>query len=110
MSENDVPSTPETLEAAFQNSDLARDVVDQLSKFKIRMETERADQDAFRAAVADDKKKGVSLKGPYTLGLKDQVVALTRRQFQKRLQDRFQIYSSYGFTTVSDIPPSSVKY
>jgi hypothetical protein len=108
MSGNDVPSTPETLEAAFQNSDLARDVADQLSKFKLRMENEKADQDAFRAAVADDKKKGVSLRGPYTLGLKDQVIALTRRQFQKRLQDRFQIYTSYGFMTVSDMPPSRI--
>ena len=106
LSEKDVPSTPEALEAAFQNSDLARDVADQLSKYKLRMETEKADQDAFRAAVADDKKKGVSLKSPYTLGLKDQVVALTRRQFQKRLQDKFQIYTSYGFMIVSDIAPS----
>jgi ATP-binding cassette subfamily G (WHITE) protein 2 (SNQ2) len=104
VSENDAPSTPEALEAAFQNSDLARDVADDLSKYKLRMETEKIEQDAFRAAVADDKKKGVPIKSPYTLGLKDQVVALTRRQFQKRLQDKFQIYTSYGFMTVSDMP------
>lgn len=104
VSENDVPNTPEALEAAFQNSDFARDVADQLSKYKLRMETEKIEQDAFRAAVADDKKKGVSIKSPYTLGLKDQVVALTRRQFQKRLQDKFQIYTSYTFMTVSDMP------
>jgi ABC-type multidrug transport system ATPase subunit len=103
VTENNVPSTPEALEAAFQNSDLARDVGDQLSKYKLRMETEKIEQDAFRAAVADDKKKGVSIKSPYTLGIKDQVVALTRRQFQKRLQDKFQIYTSYGFMTVSDM-------
>ncbi|KAH9981076.1 ABC-2 type transporter-domain-containing protein [Lactifluus volemus] len=87
-SEADVPSTPTALEAAFRSSDLARDVDDQLAKFKIRMETEKADQDAFRAA------------SPYTLGLKDQVIALTRRQFQMRLQDKFQIYNSYGFMTM----------
>jgi ATP-binding cassette subfamily G (WHITE) protein 2 (SNQ2) len=98
-SENDVPSTPEALEASFQSSDLARDLADQLEKYKLRMETEKTDQEVFRAAVAEDKKKGVSLKSPYTLGLKDQVVALTRRQFQKRLQDKFQIYTSYGFMT-----------
>jgi hypothetical protein len=65
------------------------------------METEKADQEVFRSAVAEDKKKGVSLKSPYTLGLKDQVIALTRRQFQRRLQDKFQIYTSFGFMTVS---------
>ena len=107
LSENEVPSTPETLEAAFQSSDLARDLSDQLARYKIRTETEKTDQEVFRAAVAEDKKKGVSLKSPYTLGLKDQVVALTRRQFQRRLQDKFQIYTSFGFMTVSilHLPP-----
>jgi hypothetical protein len=75
---------------------------DQLAQYKSRMESEKADQEAFRAAVAEDKKKGVSLKTPYTLGLKDQVIALTRRQFQRRLQDKFQIYTSYGIMTVSN--------
>ncbi|KAI9458491.1 ABC-2 type transporter-domain-containing protein [Russula earlei] len=98
-SEKDVPSTPEALEAAFQTSDLALDVADELEKYKLRMETEKEDQEAFRAAVADDKKKGVSSRSPYTLGLKDQVVALTRREFQKRLQDKFYIYTSFGFMT-----------
>jgi len=95
-----VPSTPEALEAAFRSSDLARDISGQLAQYKSRMETEKTDQEAFRAAVAEDKKKGVSLKRPYTLGLKDQVIALTRRQFQRRLQDKFQIYTSYGIMTV----------
>ena len=104
LSEGDVPSTSEALEAAFLNSHLARDVADQLSKYKLRMETEKTDQEVFRAAILDDKKKGVSKKSPYTLGLKDQVVALTRRQFQKRLQDKFQIYTSYSFSLVSDEP------
>jgi ATP-binding cassette subfamily G (WHITE) protein 2 (SNQ2) len=107
LSENEVPSTPETLEAAFRSSDLARDVSDQLARYKLHTETEKTDQEVFRAAVAEDKKKGVSLKSPYTLGLKDQVIALTRRQFQRRLQDKFQIYTSFGFMTVSilHLPP-----
>ena len=102
-SEADVPSTPIALEAAFLSSDLARDMAVQLPKYKVRMETEETDQKAFRAAVAEDKKKGVSPKSPYTLGLKDQVIALSRRQFQMRLQDKFQIYTSYGFMTVSPL-------
>jgi ATP-binding cassette, subfamily G (WHITE), member 2, SNQ2 len=101
LSGNEVPSTPEALEAAFRSSDLARDLADQLARYKLRMETEKTDQEVFRAAVVDDKKKGVSLKSPYTLGLKDQAIALTRRQFQRRLQDKFHIYTSFGFMTVS---------
>jgi ATP-binding cassette subfamily G (WHITE) protein 2 (SNQ2) len=100
-SEVDVPSTPGALEAAFHSSYHFRDLTDQLAKYKVRMETEKVDQEAFRAAVVEDKKKGVSRKSPYTLGLKDQVVVLTRRQFQRRLQDKFQIYTSFGFMIVS---------
>jgi len=102
-SEVEVPITPEALETVFQSSDLAHDILDQLARYKSRMETERSDQEAFRAAVAEDKKKGVSLKSPYTLGLKDQVIALTRRQFQTRLQDKFHIYTSFGIMTVSTL-------
>jgi ATP-binding cassette, subfamily G (WHITE), member 2, SNQ2 len=101
LSENEVPSTPETLEAAFRSSDLARDLSDQLMRYKLRMETEKSDQEIFRTAVAEDKKKGVSLKSPYTLGLRDQAIALARREFQRRLQDKFQIITSFGFSTVS---------
>ncbi|KAI0321644.1 ABC-2 type transporter-domain-containing protein [Amylostereum chailletii] len=116
-SEHDVPCTPEALEAVFLSSQLARDTEVSLERFKKLMETEKTDQDAFRAAVANDKKRGVSKKSPYTLGLLDQVVALTRRQFQMRLQDRFQIITSYTLSTTLalviggcffNLPPTSV--
>ena len=64
------------------------------------METERADQEAFRAAVEADKKKGVSRKSPYTQGFSGQVWALTKRQFQTRLQDKFQLYTSMSLAVV----------
>jgi hypothetical protein len=67
------------------------------------METEKADQEAFRAAVAADKKKGVSAKSPYTLGFAGQIRALVVRQFQMRLQDRFQLYTSYSLSIVRPI-------
>ena len=49
----------------------------------------------LRAAVTMEKRKGASKKSSYTLGFLGQVKALTVRQFQMRLQDRFQIVSSY---------------
>jgi CDP-diglyceride synthetase len=64
------------------------------------METEREDQEAFRAAVAADKKKGVSKKSPYTLGFTGQVRALTVRQFQMKMQDKFHLYTSFTLSTV----------
>ena len=73
---------------------------DSLQKYKLRQETENDDQKAFRAAVAADKKKGVSKKSPYTLGFIGQTRALTVRQFQMRIQDRFQLVTSYSLMMV----------
>ena len=97
---NKVPSTPEDLEQAYHDSPFSADNDDALQKYKLLMETEKTDQEAFRAAVAADKKKGVSHKSPYTVGFTGQVIALTKRQFQTKLQDRFHIYTSYVIYTV----------
>ncbi|KAJ7922816.1 pleiotropic drug resistance ABC transporter [Mycena leptocephala] len=92
-SARDVPSTPEALESAFQTSRFSRDLDDSREKYKLLMETEREDQEAFRAA-------GVSKKSPYTLGFTGQVRALTVRQFQMKMQDKFHLYTSFTLSTV----------
>ncbi|KAG6831973.1 hypothetical protein H0H87_003308 [Tephrocybe sp. NHM501043] len=100
VSSQDVPSGAAPLEKAFYSSTQAQDNSDSLAKYKVRMETEKTDQEVFRAAVAADKKKGVSKQSPYTLGFTGQVRALTVRQFQTRLQDRFQLYTSYSLAII----------
>ncbi|KAF9067342.1 hypothetical protein BDP27DRAFT_1383972 [Rhodocollybia butyracea] len=80
-------------------ADYAQDNAVALEKYKLTMATDKADQEAFRAAVTADKKKGVSKKSPYTLGFTGQVRALVVRQFQQRLQDRFQLYTSFTLST-----------
>lgn len=100
-SEHDVPTTPEQLEEAFRKSDFAREMYDSLEKYKVKMEHDKEDQEAFRAAVEADKKRGVSKKSPYTQGFMNQVRVLVVRQFQMRLQDRFQLITSYTLFTVS---------
>ncbi|KAJ7070657.1 ABC-2 type transporter-domain-containing protein [Mycena amicta] len=96
----DTPSTPDALEAAFLSSRFFKDLNDTREKVQLAMEHERADQEAFRAAVIADKKKGVSKKSPYTLGFTSQVMALTRRQFTMKLQDRFHLVTSFTLATV----------
>lgn len=115
--ENDVPSTPEALEAAYLSSTYYQSIMGSKDKYKLLMETEKTDQEAFRAAVAADKKKGVSKKSPYTLGFSGQVRALTVRQFQQKVQDRFQLYTSMTLSTVSamislrdDFPTSCIFF
>ncbi|KAG6874373.1 hypothetical protein C0995_015109 [Termitomyces sp. Mi166 len=99
-SAHQVPSAPSALERAYLSSSYAHKNEEDLKRYKQTMETEKTDQEAFRAAVAADKKKGVSKKSPYTLGFSGQVRALTVRQFQTRIQDRFQLYTSYSFAVV----------
>ncbi|KAF8633557.1 hypothetical protein AX15_001356 [Amanita polypyramis BW_CC] len=96
----DVPSTPEDLGQAYRDSPFYSDNHDTMQKYKLLMETEKTDQETFRAAVAADKKKGVSEKSPYTLGFTGQILALTKRQFQQRLQDKFQLYTSFSLAII----------
>lgn len=91
----DVPSTPEALETAFRASSHFKTLMNDLSAYRKEQEAEKEDQEAFRAAVIADKRKGAAKESPYTLGFAGQVKALTIRQFQMRLQDRFQIATSY---------------
>jgi ATP-binding cassette, subfamily G (WHITE), member 2, SNQ2 len=99
-SARDTPSTPEMLEEAYLSSKFARANAAELKEYKLFMETEKTDQEAFRAAVAADKKKGVSKSSPYTLGFTGQVRALTVRQFRQKIQDRFHLFTSYSLSLV----------
>ncbi len=63
--------------------------------------TKKADKEVFRAAGFAENKKGVSKKSPYTLGFTGQVKALFIRQFRMRLQDRFQLITSFTLSFVS---------
>ena len=92
--------SPTALEHAFRASRYYGDLTSSLERYKVHQAEEKRDQEAFRAAVLDDKKKSVSKKSPYTLGFFGQVKALTVRQFQTRIQDRFQLYTSFGLATI----------
>ncbi|TFK26774.1 ABC-transporter [Coprinopsis marcescibilis] len=109
-STNNTPSTPEALEQAFRQSRFGKENNDAVGKYKLYMETEKADQEAFRAAVAADKKRGVSASSPYTLGFSGQVWALTKRQFQMRLQNSFQLRSSFFFAIVLSLITGAAFY
>lgn len=109
-SAQDTPSTPEALEYAFSQSSYASDNRDSLEKYKLYMRTEKADQEAFRAAVIADKKKGVSKKSPYTLGFSGQVRALTLRQFHQKMQDKFHLYTSFSLSMILAIVIGAAYY
>ncbi|KIJ32375.1 hypothetical protein M422DRAFT_265873 [Sphaerobolus stellatus SS14] len=103
-SASDVPSTPADLESSWRSAPLFATLESEriayASSFSSPASEVHPDQYAFRTAVLSDKKKGVSKKSPYTLGLRDQVWALTKRQFRLRLQDRFQLFTSFGMSII----------
>ncbi|KAI6133706.1 pleiotropic drug resistance ABC transporter [Pisolithus croceorrhizus] len=94
-SASNTPSSPEDLDATFRKSPTYKGIQDSYQEVMRQMETEKIDQEAFRAAVLADKRRGVSKKSPYTLGFSGQVKALTIRQFRLRRQDRFQLVTSF---------------
>jgi hypothetical protein len=93
----DVPSSPEALEQAFWESELGFDLRRELEDYKVSM---KDDQEVFKSAVLLDKNSRASKRSPYTLGYAGQVMALARRQFQMRLQDRFQLVTSFSLSMV----------
>ena len=95
----DVPCSPEALETAFRHSPHGRALESAVAEYRSLQSTDKTDQEAFRQAILDDKKKGVGKKSPYTLGFVGQVKALTIRLFQQRIQDSFFLVSSFGLST-----------
>lgn len=68
-------------------------------EYNERMAADATKRDDFMTAVAEDKRKGVSKKSPYTVSFPMQVAALTKRQFQLKRQDKFGLYTGY-FTSI----------
>ncbi|KAH9999357.1 P-loop containing nucleoside triphosphate hydrolase protein [Russula vinacea] len=84
----DVPSTPETLEQAFRESELGFNLRRELEDYKV---STKDDQEGIKAGLKE---------GPLYLGYAGQVMALARRQFQMRLQDRFQLVTSFSLSVI----------
>ena len=93
----DVPSSPEALEQAFWESELGFDLRREVEEYKV---STKNNQEVSKRAVLLEKNSRASRKGPYTLGYAGQVMALARRQFQMRLQDRFQLVTSFSLSMV----------
>ncbi|KAG8903275.1 hypothetical protein FRB99_003542 [Tulasnella sp. 403] len=112
-----VPSSPEELETAFIQSKYYKQMQADRDEYRRHIGGEgRSDQENFRRAVLDDKKKGVSKTNPYTLGFVAQVRTLTLRQFRLQWQDKFTLYTSFGISltlafvlggTFFNLPPTT---
>ncbi|KAF2734360.1 ABC transporter [Polyplosphaeria fusca] len=97
-SANDVPSTPDDLAAAFQKSDIAAQVDQEMHVYREQMKEEKQVYDDFEIAVKDSKRHA-SKKSVYSIPFYLQMWALAKRQFLLKWQDKFSLVVSW-FTSI----------
>jgi len=90
-----VPKTPEELEKAYNESEICKRMLKEREEYEAFEKKEVKIQEEFRAAVGDDKRRGVGKKSPYTVSFFEQVRALVIRQARIRMQDRLGFSFAY---------------
>ncbi|KAF1962541.1 hypothetical protein CC80DRAFT_400677 [Byssothecium circinans] len=93
-SEKDVPSTPEDLAQAFQNSEIAARNNAEMTKYHARTAEEKHVYDEFELAVAE-RKRHAPKKSVYSIPFYLQVWAIAKRQFLLKWQDKFELTVSW---------------
>ncbi|KAL2132058.1 hypothetical protein VTI74DRAFT_4260 [Chaetomium olivicolor] len=106
--EEKVPTTPQEFERAYQESSVCR----QMRETEQPVETLSAEVDDLEAAVQREKKqRRVDRKrSVYTVGLRDQIVNCTIRQFQIIMSDRLSLAVKIFSATVQALVCGSLFY
>ncbi|KAK3682398.1 ABC-2 type transporter-domain-containing protein [Podospora appendiculata] len=94
-SPENVPHSPETLEAAFNVSKFSADLDQELAQYKTALSEETQKHDDFRIAVREQKRRGAPKQSVYSVGFQHQVWALMKRQFVLKMQDRLALALSW---------------
>ncbi|KAL1601905.1 ATP-binding cassette transporter snq2 [Nothophoma quercina] len=96
--ESNVPSTPEALAEAFNKSETASRLNNEMTQYHAAMEEEKHVYDDFQVAVKEGKRHA-SKKSVYSIPFHLQVWALAKRQFLLKWQDKFSLVVSW-FTSL----------
>ncbi|KAH8903496.1 hypothetical protein BR93DRAFT_189438 [Coniochaeta sp. PMI_546] len=94
-SPENAPHSPETLEAAFRESQFARDLAREMLEYKNNLAAEAQMHEDFQVAVKEQKRGGAGKRSVYTVGFHQQVWALMKRQFVLKMQDRLSLMLSW---------------
>ncbi|KAK0517911.1 ATP-binding cassette transporter snq2, partial [Tilletia horrida] len=94
------PPTPETLEAAYKESEVYKNEMELRRDYMYQAEQDSKAVEDFKDAVRNDKHRGVSKKSQYTIPLAEQVWYLFRRQMLILAGDKRDVFISY-FTALS---------
>ncbi|KAG8628110.1 hypothetical protein KVT40_003983 [Elsinoe batatas] len=107
--ETNVPSTPDALVEAFNDSSYAKQLDSEMSVWRQRIKEEKQVYDDFQTAVTEAKRKA-SAKSVYSVPFYLQVWALMKRQFTLKWQDRFSLTVSWITSIVIAIVLGTVWY
>ncbi|KAK4183582.1 putative ATP-binding transporter [Podospora australis] len=94
-SAGNAPHSPATLEAAFKESTIAKELEHEMAEYKKTLAEEPEKHDDFRVAVREQKRRGASKKSAYSVGFHQQVWALMKRQFLLKQQDVLALVLSW---------------
>ncbi|PSK42723.1 ABC transporter G family member 21 [Elsinoe australis] len=107
--ETNVPSTPDALVEAFNDSKYAKILESDMATWRQRLKEEKQVADDFTTAVTEAKRKA-SNKSVYSIPFYLQVWALMKRQFSLKWQDRFSLTVSWITSIVIAIVLGTVWY
>ena len=85
------PHSPETLAAAFAESETTQRVNQEMAQYQENLAAEAKLHEDFQVAVSEQKRRGAGKKSVYTVGFQSQVWALMKRQFVLKKQDRLSL-------------------
>lgn len=95
------PSTPEGLEEAFRASEHFKRMQAERAEYQRRISAEaKHEQEDFKHAVREAKKKDAPENSIYSLSFYGQVKVLTKRQFTLQWQDKFTLVSAFASSWV----------
>ena len=104
-----VPTTPETLAAAYKESEIFSRMMAEKQEFKKLITEEKGRREEFVAAVKDTKRRGVGKKSPYTVSFYTQVKALTVRQCVSRRFPSFRSRLTFCCTQDPNQAPGQAR-
>ncbi|ORX96976.1 ABC-2 type transporter-domain-containing protein [Clohesyomyces aquaticus] len=106
-SEKDVPNSPEALAEAFEKSDVAAHLNEEMTVYHANMAEEKHIYEDFETAVTESKRHA-SKKSVYSIPFYLQVWAIAKRQFLLKWQDKFSLVVSWITSIVIAIVTGTV--
>ena len=95
-SPKNAPYDADSLARAFQDSEHANRLEQEMSAYRKRIQEEKHVYDDFQQAHIDAKRRGASKKSVYTTSLLTQISKIMRRQTLIKWQDKFSLYVSWA--------------